>query len=103
MVWEKDIHEEHCSQVKYYTQRENYQARAPEEDCKREQELPQDHQHDENRHVLANLRQPEGQPKVSVMQIVERMHNGQTRQVVRTQITQSGDAKLEQGRAEVGP
>jgi hypothetical protein len=103
MVGEKDIHEEHCSQVEEYTQRENYQARAPEEDRKRERKVPQEHQRDENRRVLADVREPEGQPKVSVMQIVERMNNDKAWQVVRAQVTQPGDAKLEQGRAEVGP
>lgn len=103
VVGEKDVHEEECSDVEEYTQRENYESGAPEEDRKRERKLPQDHQRDENRRVLADVRQPEGQPKVSVMQIVERMQNGKGRQVVRTQVTQPRDAKLDQGRAEVRP
>src|SRR5258708_7370179 len=37
------------------------------------------------------------------MQIVERMDNGQSRKVVRTQVTQPSHAKLDQGRTEVGP
>ena len=103
MVGEKDVHEEQCSQVEEYTQRENYESRAPVEDRQREQELPQDQQRDENRRILADLRQPEGQAKVSVMQIVERMNNGKAWQVVRAQVTQPRDAKLNQGRAEVRP
>ena len=40
---------------------------------------------------------------MSVVQIVERMENCEVRQIVRAQVTQTGNAQLDQGRAEVRP
>ena len=40
MVGEENVHEEECSQVKEYADRENYQPRAPEENRKRKQQFP---------------------------------------------------------------
>ena len=40
MVWEKYVHEEQRSQMEDYTQPENYQSRALEEDRERERKLP---------------------------------------------------------------
>jgi len=56
VVGEEYIHEKDCAQVKDYTQRENYQSGTLKEERQREQEFPQQHQRDENRRVLANVR-----------------------------------------------
>src|SRR5205085_11120114 len=68
-----------------------------------ERRFPQEQERDWVRREPAHAREPERESVVRVVQVVERVHDGERGQVVGAEIIQTRDAQLDERRAEVRP
>src|SRR5579885_907585 len=103
VVGEKDVHQKERRDVEHYARGENHSAREPRKNRERERKLPKKNEADGKRHERAHTRQQEREFEMRVVQVVERVHDGERRQVVRAEIAQARDAQLDERGAEVRP
>ena len=94
MVRKENVHQKQRRQVKDHPESQNPPAHPAQKDSQRKRQLPDENKTDCERQPGLHLWQPEGEAKVGVVQIVERVKDCQGRQVVRAEILEPCDAKL---------
>jgi len=81
---EEDVHQHQGRDMKRYPNSKNPPSDPAPKDREREYQLPNENESDRQRQVTLYRRQFERKPKIRVVQVVERMQNGERRQVVCT-------------------
>jgi hypothetical protein len=71
LVREENIHEKKRRQVENDSEAEYPPAHSPPENCEWKQQFPKQHESDCERQVRLQLRQPEGEFEMCVVQVVE--------------------------------